>query len=85
MKDDAATPIAGMAGAFAVVCCAGPLLTAAIGTAALTSWLTNSAYVLVPSVLIALGLGAFWYYRRRTSVQGCCRTIGDNKALQHRE
>lgn len=83
MKDDAATPIAVIASAFAVICCAGPLLIAAIGAAALTGWLTNSAYVLIPAVLIALGLGALWYYRRRTSVQDCCQTIGNNKALQN--
>lgn len=83
MKDGTATPIAIMAGAFAVICCAGPLLIAAIGTAALTGWLTNSVYVLIPVALIGLGLGGLWFYRRGATSQGCCNPIAVNKASNH--
>lgn len=83
MKDGTATPIAFIAGAFAVICCAGPLLIAAIGTAALTGWLTNSMYVLGSTVLIALVLGGLWFYHRRMSAQACCNSIAVNKAPNH--
>jgi hypothetical protein len=83
MKDGTATPIAMIAGAFAVICCAGPLLIAAIGTAALTGWLTNSAYVLIPAAIAGLGLGGLWYYRRRMTAQGSCHSIDVNKARNH--
>lgn len=83
MKNGAAAPIAFIAGAFAVICCAGPLLIVAVGTAALTGWLTNSMYVLGPTVLIALALGGLWYYRRRAAVQACCDPIAVNKVPHH--
>ncbi len=82
MRDGSAT-VAIIAGAFAAICCAGPLLIAAIGTAALTGWLTNSVYVLIPAALIGLGLGGHWYYRRRMTAQDCGRPIAVDKAPNH--
>ncbi len=67
MSDCTSTGDLVVAGTLAVICCAGPLLIAAIGTAALTGWLTNSAYILVPALLIGLGLGTLWFYRRRVA------------------
>jgi hypothetical protein len=72
MKDGTATPIAIIAGAFAVICCAGPLLIASLGAAALTGWITNSMVVLIPAALIGLGLSGLWFYRRRSAAQACC-------------
>jgi hypothetical protein len=83
MKDGTTTPVAIIVGAFAVICCAGPFLIAAIGTAALTGWLTNSMYLLAPAVLIALALGGLWFYRRRTNAHSGCDPIADNKAQNH--
>ena len=67
MSDGTSTTAMVVAGTFAVICCAGPLLIAAIGTAALTGWLTNSANVLIPALLIGLGLVSRWFYRRRAA------------------
>jgi F0F1-type ATP synthase assembly protein I len=67
MSDCTSTGALVVAGTLAVICCAGPLLIAAIGTAALTGWLTNLAYALIPALLIGLGLGALWIYRSRAA------------------
>lgn len=83
MRDGTATPITILAGAFAVICCAVPLLIAAIGTAALIGWLMNSAYVLIPASLVGLGLWGLWFYRRRTTSQDCCNPTAVNKAPNH--
>lgn len=56
----------------AAICCAGPLLVAALGTAGLTVWLTNSVYVLIPVLLICLALVGLDLYRRRGAAQACC-------------
>ncbi len=72
MSNGTSTGALVVAGTFAVICCAGPLLMVALGTAGLTVWLTNSVYVLIPVLLIGLGLGALWFYRRRVAAQACC-------------
>lgn len=72
-----------LVGAFAVICCAGPLLITAIGTAALAAWLSESLYVLIPAALIAVGIGAIWFRRRTISAQDCCQPDTSNKAFHH--
>ncbi len=62
-----------LVGALAIICCAGPLLITAIGTTALAAWLSKSVYVLVPTAIIAAGIGAVWLKRRRVSAQDCCK------------
>lgn len=42
MRTTGATATATLVGILAVICCAGPLLIAAIGTTALAAWLSNS-------------------------------------------
>jgi len=70
-------------GILAVICCAGPLLIAAIGTTALAAWLANSWYVLIAVALIAVGGGVLWLRHRRVSAQDCCRPEALNKASKH--
>jgi F0F1-type ATP synthase assembly protein I len=67
MSDGTSTAAMVVTGTFAVICCAGLFLIAAIGTAALTGWLTNLAYALIPALLIGLGLGTLWIYRSRAA------------------
>ncbi len=83
MRDSTANPNIIIAGALAVICCAAPLLIATIGLATLTGWLTNSAYVLIPTGLIILGLWGLWFYRRRTTSQDCCNPTAVNGAQNH--
>lgn len=71
-----------LVGALAVICCATPLLIAAIGTTALAAWLSKSVYVLIPAVIVA-GLGVLWFRRRTISAQDWCRLETFNKAFQH--
>jgi Membrane transport protein MerF len=65
MKDRALIA-AGLGGAIAAVtCCASQLLAITLGTAGLTAWLANSAYVLVPVLLISAALIGVRVFRRR--------------------
>ena len=83
MKEAPSTPIAIMAGAFAVICCAGPLLIATIGAAGLAAWFLNTAYVWVPAILIALAIGIYRYQRHRTSGYNGGQITSDRKALHY--
>jgi mercuric ion transport protein len=59
---------AGAAGAVLVaICCAAPLLAVTLGTAGLTAWLANGAYVLIPILLVCLGLIGLRFWRRHTA------------------
>lgn len=62
-----------LVGALAVICCATPLLIAAIGATALAAWLAKSAYVVIPAAIIAAGLAVIWFQRRRVGAQDCCQ------------
>jgi mercuric ion transport protein len=65
----------GVVGAIlAVVCCAGPVLLVALGSASLTAWFANAYYILVPAVLILLALIALLLYRRRTAAEDQVRS-----------
>lgn len=83
MRAAGATAAAMLVGILAVICCAGPLLIAAIGTTALAAWLANSGYVLIAAALIAVGGGVLWLRHRRVSPQDCCRPEALNKASKH--
>lgn len=80
---DGAAPAAIIVAALAMICCAAPLLIAAVGTAALMGWLADSVYVLIPAAIIGLGLAGLWYYRRSLTPQDCCHPISINKAPNH--
>lgn len=81
MRTDDATVGALLVGALAVICCAGPLIVAAIGTTALAAWLSKSAYLLVPAAIIAAGTGVAWVQRRRVRAEDCCPP--ERKASHH--
>jgi len=83
MRAAGATAAAMLVGIFAVICCAGPLLIAAIGTTALAAWLSNSGYVLIATALIAGFGGILWLRHRRVSAQDCCQPEALNKASKH--
>lgn len=72
-----------LVGALAVICCATPLLIAAIGTTALAAWLSKSVYVLIPAAVIVAGFGVLWFRRRTISAQDCCRPETFNTATRH--
>lgn len=59
-----------LAAALAALCCGGPLLVSlalgTAGTAGLLAWVSQSAYFVVPALVIALGLVGIWLYRRRS-------------------
>jgi len=46
-----------LVGVLAVICCAGPLVVAAIAMTALAAWLSYSGYVLIAAATIAVTLG----------------------------
>ena len=74
---DRALIAAGLAGAIAAaVCCAAPMLAAALGTAGLMAWLANAAYAVIPALLMCLGLVAYRRNRRRAMTD--CRTSTPN-------
>ncbi|MBV6486650.1 MAG: hypothetical protein GHHEDOFH_00585 [Pseudorhodoplanes sp.] len=83
MKDAPSAPIAIMAGVFVVICCAGPLLIAAIGAAGLAAWFMNTAYVWVPAILMVLAIGIYRYHGYRTSGPDGGQITRDRKALHH--
>jgi hypothetical protein len=71
-----------LVGALAVICCAGPLFVAAIGTTALAAWFSYSGYALIAAVLIAATGGLLWFRHRRSNAPDCSRPE-DSKASKH--
>ena len=65
MKSPAATFGAMLVGTFAVICCAGPPLMAAIGTTAFAAWLSYLGYVVIPMVILCVAIAGFCFYRFR--------------------
>jgi mercuric ion transport protein len=62
---------AGVVGAvLAAICCAAPMLAVTLGTAGLMASLANSAYVLIPVLLICLALIGL-RFRRRNKAAAC--------------
>jgi mercuric ion transport protein len=57
----------GGVGLLAVICCAAPFLLVAAGSLGVSAWLAAAGYVVIPIALAAIGLAAFYLYRRRHS------------------
>ena len=56
---------AGVAAMAAAICCAAPVVAAAIGAAGLTAWLAKAGNVLVPALILCAGLAGFALYRKQ--------------------
>jgi hypothetical protein len=56
---------AGVGAVIAVVCCAMPVVVAAIGAAGVTAWLAKVGNVLVPALILCAGLIGFGLYRKQ--------------------
>lgn len=57
----------GGVGLLAVLSCAGAALLVAIGSLGVSAWFAAAGYVLIPIALAAIGVAAFYLYRRRHS------------------
>ena len=66
MKDRALIATGAVGVVLAAICCAAPML----GTAGLTAWLANSAYVFIPVLLICLALIGLRFRRRQAAAAG---------------
>jgi mercuric ion transport protein len=64
---------AGAVGAvLAAICCAAPLLAAAVPLAALGAWLAHAGLMVISLVILAgLALAAWVLHRRRARTAGC--------------
>jgi mercuric ion transport protein len=49
----------------AAICCAAPVVVAAIGAVGLTAWLAKAGNVLVPALILCAGLIGFGLYRKQ--------------------
>jgi mercuric ion transport protein len=56
---------AGVAAVAAAICCAAPLVVAAIGAAGLTAWLAKAGNVLLPALILCAGFAGFVLYRKQ--------------------
>jgi mercuric ion transport protein len=56
---------AGVVAGLAAICCATPVVVAAIGAAGLTAWLAKAGNVLVPALVLCIGLIGFGLYRKQ--------------------
>jgi mercuric ion transport protein len=73
MSDRARTQIGAIGGALAaIVCCAAPLLIAALGSLGVGSALVNGLYLLIPILAVVIGLAGLRLYRRRANADPCC-------------
>ena len=63
---------AGTAGVvLAAICCAAPLLAAALPLAGFAAWMAGTGLVVLPLVVAGLGLLAWALRHRRTRATGC--------------
>lgn len=73
----------GGVGLLAVICCAAPFLLVAAGSFGVSAWFAAAGYVLIPIALAAIGVAAFYLYRRRHSGSAagaaCCGSPTENK------
>jgi|APThiThiocy_ev2_2_1041544.scaffolds.fasta_scaffold275152_1 mercuric ion transport protein len=73
----------GGVGLLAVICCAAPFLLVAAGSLGVSAWFAAAGYVLIPIALAAIGVAAFYLYRRRHSGSAedaaCCGSSRENK------
>ncbi|MGQ0443924.1 MAG: hypothetical protein ACT4O2_02040 [Beijerinckiaceae bacterium] len=56
---------AAIAAGIAAVCCAGPVVIAAIGALGVTAWLAKAVNVLVPASILCAVLAGFGLYRKQ--------------------
>ena len=56
---------AGVVAGLAAICCATPVVVAAIGAAGLTAWLAKAGNVLIPALIFCVGLIEFGLYRKQ--------------------
>jgi mercuric ion transport protein len=56
---------AGIVAAVAAVCCAAPVVVAAIGAAGLTAWFAKAGNVLVPALILCAVVAGFVLYRKQ--------------------
>ena len=54
---------AGVVAGLAAICCAAPVVVAAIGAVGLTAWLAGN--VLIPALILCIGLIGFGLYRKQ--------------------
>lgn len=70
----------------AILCCAGPLLLVALGSAALSAWAASAGYLLIAIVLATIGFVSIRRYRRNrstsSSVADCCTADGKARKLK---
>lgn len=73
----------GGVGLLAVICCTAPFLLVAVGSLGVSAWFAAAAYMLIPIALAAIGVAAFYLYRRRHSDSvadaACCGSSTENK------
>lgn len=72
----------GGVGLLAVLCCAAPSLLVAAGSFGVSVWFAAAGYVLIPIALAAIGVAAFYLYRRRhvgSADAACCGSLTENK------
>ena len=65
---------AGVVAGLAAICCAAPVVVAAIGAVGLTAWLAKAGNVLVPALILCIGLIGF-----RPLPQATSRAIEDGR------
>jgi mercuric ion transport protein len=70
MKDRALIATGAVGVVLAAICCVAPLLAVVLGAFGLKAWLANSAYVLIPVLLICLALIGLRFRRRQTAAAG---------------
>jgi mercuric ion transport protein len=56
---------AGVVAVVAAVCCATPVVVAAVGAVGLTAWLAKVGNVLIPALILCAGLIGFGLYRKQ--------------------
>ncbi len=56
---------AGVVAGLAAICCAAPVVVAAIGAVGLTAWLAKAGNVLIPALILCVGLIGYSLYRNQ--------------------
>ena len=55
----------GLVAGIAAICCAAPVVVAAIGAVGLTAWLAKAGNVLIPALILCVGLIGYSLYRNQ--------------------
>jgi mercuric ion transport protein len=56
---------AGFVAGITAICCAAPVVVAAVGAAGLTAWLAKAGNVLVPALILCAVIAGFLLYRKQ--------------------